>query len=568
MPAQVVRLQEIGPSGGRLTGARAICIVVAKMPKKRTTSPAEPGEGPAPSPDRLWWICAAVILLVAALFRVWDLDLKPLHHDEGVNGFFLKNLVEQGIFRYDPANYHGPTLPYFALVSVRLFGMNTWAIRLVPLLFGMGVIGLALALRARIGVWGALAAAAILAVSPGAVFHSRYFIHEMLLVFFTAALALAGWAFAERRSEWWLVPVALFASLMFATKETCIISYGVLLIAAVMMVLDRRLIRRNARSGERRSWRSLALPALVAAVLAVLVSAAFYSAFFRYTEGLRDSLQTFAIWARTGAEAHVHPFHTYLGWLWKMESPVLLLALGGTAIAVLRGTPRFALFCALWGWGTLAAYSLIDYKTPWLSLNALVPLAFVAGFAVEQIGRMAGRQIAVAVVAIALAVGSYQAWSLNFMRYDDESVPYIYAPTDRQFMALIDQIRRLSDRAGTGPNTPVTVLYPEYWPMPWYLRDYKTTEFFGTVVPTTSPIVVGSVGLRGEIEAVLGPDYHFVRSYHQRNGLEVTLYVRRDIIDCAVNAEVEVPGVGAPVLVPLEVIEEGPGTRGEGQAGP
>jgi predicted membrane-bound mannosyltransferase len=154
------------------------------------------------------------------------------------------------------------------------------------------------------------------------------------------------------------------------------------------------------------------------------------------------------------------------------------------------------------------------------------------------------------------------------MRYDDESVPYIYAPTDRQFMALIDQIRRLSDRAGTGPNTPVTVLYPEYWPMPWYLRDYKTTEFFGSVVPTTSPIVVGSVGLRGEIEAVLGPDYHFVRSYHQRNGLEVTLYVRRDIIDCAVNAEVEVPGVGAPVFVPLEVVEEGPGTRGEGQAGP
>jgi len=40
----------------------------------------------------------------------------PLHHDEGVNGNFLVRLVREGAYNYDPANYHGPTLYYFAAV--------------------------------------------------------------------------------------------------------------------------------------------------------------------------------------------------------------------------------------------------------------------------------------------------------------------------------------------------------------------------------------------------------------------------------------------------------------------
>ena len=44
-------------------------------------------------------------------------------------------------------------------------------------------------------------------------------------------------------------------------------------------------------------------------------------------------------------------------------------------LAVLKPARRFALFAALWAFGLIAAYSLIAYKTPWLSLNFVVPLA-------------------------------------------------------------------------------------------------------------------------------------------------------------------------------------------------
>ena len=56
-------------------------------------------------------------MIVAAALRLYDLDLKPLHSDEGVNGFLVTRLFHEGFYQYDPANYHGPTLYYLALIT-------------------------------------------------------------------------------------------------------------------------------------------------------------------------------------------------------------------------------------------------------------------------------------------------------------------------------------------------------------------------------------------------------------------------------------------------------------------
>ena len=46
-------------------------------------------------PERVWWICVVVIFVIAAALRMYDLNLVPLHHDEGVNGNFLVRLVRE-----------------------------------------------------------------------------------------------------------------------------------------------------------------------------------------------------------------------------------------------------------------------------------------------------------------------------------------------------------------------------------------------------------------------------------------------------------------------------------------
>src|SRR6478672_10758249 len=87
--------------------------------------------------DRVWLGLAGLITLIAAILRFVDLALKPLHHDEGVNGFFLTNLVRDGVYKYDPANYHGPTLYYIAYPLVQLFGLKTIPIRASVAVFGV-----------------------------------------------------------------------------------------------------------------------------------------------------------------------------------------------------------------------------------------------------------------------------------------------------------------------------------------------------------------------------------------------------------------------------------------------
>jgi uncharacterized protein (TIGR03663 family) len=141
--------------------------------------------------DMLWLVNCALITAVAAFLRFFELGLKPFHHDEGVNGFFLTSLFRNGLYKYDPANYHGPTLYYISLFFSKLFGLNTISVRSSMAIFGVLMVVLAFFLRPFIGKTGSLAAALFLALSPGMVFISRYFIHEIFFVFLALALVLS-----------------------------------------------------------------------------------------------------------------------------------------------------------------------------------------------------------------------------------------------------------------------------------------------------------------------------------------------------------------------------------------
>jgi predicted membrane-bound mannosyltransferase len=72
-----------------------------------------------------------IILVLAALLRLWGLDEKPAHFDEGINGWFVDQMRAHGFYRYDPENYHGPVYFYVLFVSLSLLGRNLWALRLL-----------------------------------------------------------------------------------------------------------------------------------------------------------------------------------------------------------------------------------------------------------------------------------------------------------------------------------------------------------------------------------------------------------------------------------------------------
>lgn len=539
---------------------------VASAPVKTSGAGGHASTGETQLDQGRWRIAGFIILLLAMLVRLYALELKPMHHDEGVNGFFLINLVDNGVYRYDPANYHGPTLYYFTLLIVRLFklfgsDLSTTLIRLVPVLFGTGCVWLILCLRRQIGALASLTGAALLALSPGAVYMSRYFIHESLFVFFTLAIVVCALRYAESANALYLLLGAASAALLFATKETAMINAGVLLIALVLITLYVR-IRKTAdgevktESRRPQGHRSQKRPpaaefagepyarfgglagigtwALVALLFFVCVYVLFYTSFFRNMQGLKDSLKTFEIWAETGRKDHIHEWYTYLKWLWQEEATLLVLGAFGALTAIARTRGRFHLFAALWAAGIIAAYSLIPYKTPWLTLNLILPLAITAGYGVDVMCRnmgdaLQGRALVLALVLVGLAISGYQMVQLNFRHYDDDGYIYPYAHTVREMLPLVEEINRLAARRGTGRQTTINFASPDYWPLPWYLRDYRRVGYGGKIAANGEALIIGSEMQVLELETLLGDGYRRVGDYPLRPGVTLLLYERLDL---------------------------------------
>ena len=150
--------------------------------------------------ERMWFISCCLITAAAIFLRFFMLGLKPFHHDEGVNGWFLTNLFRDGVYKYDPANYHGPTLYYIALGFVEVFGLDTVPVRWSVAVWGVLIVVLAFYLRRYIGRTGAMFAALFLTLSPGMVYISRYFIHEIFFVFLGLGFVLAILLFIEKEN--------------------------------------------------------------------------------------------------------------------------------------------------------------------------------------------------------------------------------------------------------------------------------------------------------------------------------------------------------------------------------
>ncbi len=582
--------------------------------------------------DKLWLVACSIITAIAAFLRFYNLELKPLHHDEGVNGFFLTTLFREGVYKYDPQNYHGPDLYYFALAVSKMFGLNTISIRASVAIFGVLTVLLALFLKNYIGKIGSLAAALFLALSPGMVFISRYFIHEILFVFFSFALVVGILFFVEKRAAgaWaiasmtflllvcllptalnlanavgednptlvWIVRLGLFAVeavlvflimrmilawnggraiylilasasaiLLFATKETAFITIGTMLIACLSVWIWRKIygamfgkLDKNELEPVELTWTNfraalgdsgdLALLVVACAVVFAYVGILFFSSFFTYPEGIGKAFEAYSLWTKTGTKDHTqNGMWAYLKWGMKLEAPILIVSAVGALIALVKARHRFALFSAFWAFGLFLAYTIIPYKTPWLSLSFLLPMCVVAGYGVNELITAKDKIVKLLgalVLLMSVAILGYQTYDLNFARYDDDTMPYVYAHTKRGFLDLINKIEYYAEKSGKGKDASIEIVSPDYWSMPWYMRDYKNAVFHGQFADViASEMIVASTAQKGELNKRYAAHYKYAGTYPLRPGVDLILLARKDLADADAR-EIDQTGDIAP----------------------
>lgn len=427
-----------------------------------------------------------LILALAAFLRFFLLGIKPPHFDEGINGWFVDQVMKNGFYRYDPTNYHGPLHFYVLLLFESLFGRNLWALRLPVVLVGIACVWLALKFEPFVGKNVSRIAALAMAVSPGFVFYSRYAIHEVWLELFSMMFILGLLGLWRRGTLTYLRYAGVGLTGMILTKETYAIHVACALLAIPTLAISYSMNRvPDAKPAKQTwSWIDLAMIIIVGAFAIVF----FYSGTFFNWGGVKGLYLAFKAWTETGASGHGHekPWDYWLG-LMMPHFEIKRSDFFGYELPMLVGL-ILCLFCqkfknvslrylAIYGVGSLVAYSIVKYKTPWCIISFGWPLLFVFGGAVSLVQakhlRLVQRAIA---VLLCISLGS-SIW-LNYFKCSSPDEPYAYVQTYNDMFKLTTPLLTLAKRDPSNYHLTGHLIRASVYPLPWVLGDFDRVGYY------------------------------------------------------------------------------------------
>jgi uncharacterized protein (TIGR03663 family) len=439
----------------------------------------------------MFWL----ILGLATVLRVLFLDIKPPHFDEGINGWFVDQMVKDGFYRYDPTNYHGPLHFYILFLSQALFGRNLYALRMPVVLASIGAVWLALKYDRVIPRPVARLAALAMAVSPGFIFYGRYSIHEVWLLLFSMmfVFGLLGLWREGTLSYLWFTGMGIAG--MILTKETYIIHLGCALLALPIAYASTMIVDVEDSKPAAQKWSSVDLAIVCLTGIGAIVF--FYSGTFFHWSGVKDLFRTFHAWFETGSSGHGHekPWYYWLELIARYEWPVCAgLVLCGVTFLFRTLTLRFL---AIMGVGTFMAYSIIHYKTPWCIISIIWPLLFAFGGFVLLVPRTR-LFISSVVAALLLIVSLSFTIRLNFFRCSSfieanwdsnrplttnigeffNAEPYVYVQTYNDIYKLTTPLLELAHRDPRFYHLVGHIIRPSPYPLPWILGDFPQVGYY------------------------------------------------------------------------------------------
>jgi uncharacterized protein (TIGR03663 family) len=503
---------------------------------------------------------AFVILLLAIgafAFRQPDLGNRPMHGDEAVHAFKFRELWQHGIYRYDPNEFHGPTLYYAALPSVWLHGRRDFAAtteadyRLPIVVFGAAMVLLLLPLSDALGQRATLWAALLTALSPAFVFYSRYYIQEILLACFNLGLLACGWRYVRGGPVGWLMAAGACAGLMVASKETAVFAFVAAGLALGLTVLaTRRLDSRPLNLCA--LWKRK--HALLALAVALLVACLFLSGFLTNLRGPLDYLRAYTPWLNRAhsTDLHKHPWYYYLrmliwwredhGAIWS-EGLIVGLAVVGMAASLLpqrrlwgEGSRTCARFLTFYTLLLTIIYSAIPYKTPWCVLSFLSGMILLAGIGASVLLDLAPGRAGKALVGLLLLAGcaqlGWQSYRTSYMAFTDPRNPYVYAQPVPDLENLAQSVEDLSKSSPQGDQMVIKVFSVDnyYWPLPWYLRRFPNIGYWNEVPQDAdAPVVLASPEFDDQVQKKLN-DTHLMHGYFGiRSGVFLEEWIRLDL---------------------------------------
>ena len=470
-----------------------------------------------------------LIFGLAIFLRFLLLGIKPPHFDEGINGWFVDQMVKEGYYRYDPTNYHGPLHFYVLFLFKTLFGRNLWALRTPVVLVSIACVWLTLKFEPLVGRSVARIAAVAMAVSPGFVFYGRYSIHEIWLALFSMLFILGLLGLRQFGTTNYLWCAGMGAAGMILSKETYIIHIGCALIAFPVLSICQSLRPIPGKNPARQTWSYVDLTAVIVVAAGLVVF--FYSGTFLHWSGVKGLYQTYAPWFTTGSEGHGHE-KPWFYWL-KIMAPSLewgradflgyelpaLVGLALCALCLLYKNVNLR-YLAIYGVGVLMVYSYVHYKTPWCIISIIWPFLFIFGAGVVLLA--GNNQFAKVAAGILLTCSLGSTIWLNYFRCTTDTEPYVYVQTYNDIRKFTDPLLALARRDPVAYHLPGMIIRSSSYPLPWVLGDFDAVGYYeGNNVPAKvdGDFFLVQEDQIGAVEEKLAGDYYTdtlkIRSYQE-----------------------------------------------------
>jgi uncharacterized protein (TIGR03663 family) len=436
-----------------------------------------------------------LILALAAFLRFFLLGIKPPHFDEGINGWFVDQVMKNGFYRYDPTNYHGPLHFYVLLLFQSLFGRNLWAIRLPVVLVSIVCVWFALKFESLVGRNVSRIAALAMAVSPGFVFYGRYGIHEVWLQLFSMLFILGLLGLWKHGTLTYLRYAGVGLTGMILTKETYAIHVACALLTIPVLAVSIALSnRRKFRIGAavpdvkpaKQTWSWIDLAMIVIAGGFAIVF--FYSGTFFNWDGVKGLFLAFKAWTETGAAGHGHEkaWDYWLG-LMMPHFDINRADFFGYELPMLAGL-ILCVFCqkfknlnlrylAIYGVGSLVAYSIVKYKTPWCIISFGWPLLYIFGGAIVLV-RPKHLLLTERIIGVLLSISLATSIWLNYFRCSSPDEPYAYVQTYNDMWKLTKPLLTMAKRDPSNYHLTGHLIRSSIYPLPWVLGDFDRTGYY------------------------------------------------------------------------------------------
>lgn len=483
-----------------------------------------------------------LLLLATAVIRLANLGHIPLAESEAELALSVWRFSQSAD---GPLWLHSPA--YFSLTAVlsQLFGFGDGVVRLLPALFGVGLVYLPWLLRHRLGAVGALTACTLLAVSPLQTLLARTAGGDSLAVFALLLLLVAFVRYQETAVPFWLN--WLFVGLGLGLVSSPLFYTGLVSVVLGLFVLAKMGLRLVDGPGYvRPNKEELATAVAWGGGLFVLLG----SCFFLLPTGFGGTAQIFADWlAQFGSNGRwlADPFIALvryepilLVWgvaalVWALWRPdalnlalvywllasllFLLLQSGQMNNAALLTVPAYLLI------GGLLNYVLSGQRLNLVSWASFAGLLLLAATVIINVGRLVRvvsslstlqgnsvymiyihvvvlvlflalvlfyllmtmdatavvQGIALGTVALFLLIHWGNSWWMGQQAANDPRERWVLTATDSNFRLLLQSLHDFSYQFNRGTNDLDVATNIDTAVMHWYLRDFKKAQI-GTAV--------------------------------------------------------------------------------------